>query len=79
MISHVETAFEDIVAFLARISPQEMIAFHPSERTQLRVETLLEKKHSGTLNADERLELDYFLMLEHIIRLAKARALNLIA
>ncbi len=70
------TAYDDIVSFLARINPSEVLAFHSSDKTQQRVEWLLERKHKTLLSANEQEELTYFLMLEHIIRLAKARALK---
>ena len=69
-------AFDEIIDFLAGYEPQRIINFHPSEKTQKRVELLLSKKHNGTLTEKEKSELDYFLMLEHIIRMAKARALK---
>lgn len=73
------TAFDEIIDFLAGHNPQKVIQFHPSEKTQQRVEFLLEKKKIGSLSDKEKSELDYFLMLEHIIRLAKARALKSLA
>lgn len=53
--------------------------FHPSTETQKRVELLLGKKREDILSESEKSELEHFLMLEHIIRLAKARALKYLA
>lgn len=39
---------------------------------------LLEKERGGKITAEEKKELDYFLMLEHIMRLAKAKARKLL-
>jgi len=73
------TAFDEIIDFLAGHNPQKVINFHPSDKTQKRVEFLIEKKQENSLSNKEKSELDYFLMLEHIIRLAKARALKSLA
>ena len=75
----VEHVFDEIIDFIAGHQPQKIIDFHPSEKTQKRVELLLSKKHEGILTDSEKSELNYFLMLEHIIRLAKARALKQLA
>jgi hypothetical protein len=75
-VNHV---FDEIVDFIAGHHPERVIHFHPSEETQKRVELLLAKKHDNQLTESEKSELNYFLMLEHIIRLAKARALKQLA
>lgn len=71
--------FDEFIDFLAGYEPQRIINYHPSDKTQKRVEKLLTKKHNNQLSKKEQNELDYFLMLEHIIRLAKARALKSLA
>jgi len=71
--------FDEFVDFLAGYEPERILNYHPSAKTQRRVEKLLSKKHDKQLSTKEQHELDYFLMLEHIIRLAKARALKSLA
>ena len=68
--------FDEIIDFLIGDVPDRILSFHPSDKTQKRVELLLRKKHSNDLYIKEKSELEYYLMLEHIIRLAKARALK---
>jgi hypothetical protein len=51
-----------------------VIQFHPSREAQERVAQLIERKKEGTLAANEEAELGHFMELEHIIRMAKARA-----
>lgn len=75
----VNSAFDEIIDFLAGHQPQKIVDFHPSKETQQRVESLLDKKRAAELNSSEKSELDHYLMLEHIIRLAKARALTYLA
>lgn len=73
----VETrVFDEIIDFIAGYEPEKVLQFHPSAKTQERVEMLLEKKQENLLTEKEASELEYFLILEHIIRLAKARALK---
>jgi hypothetical protein len=40
---------------------------------------LLSKNEEGSLAAEERAELDQFLELEHILRIAKARARQILS
>jgi hypothetical protein len=68
-------AYEEIVDFIAAgTTPQEVIAFRPSEQSQERVTDLLTREKEGLLSATEKSELDHYLQIEHLMRLAKARA-----
>jgi hypothetical protein len=68
-------AYDEIVDFLAGgASPRELIAFRPSEFSRLRVAELIAAEKSGNLSEDERSELTHFLAIEHLMRLARARA-----
>jgi hypothetical protein len=48
----------------------------PSESTRQRIADLIAREKSSGLNAEETSELDHFLQLEHLMRLAKARLLS---
>ncbi len=68
-------AYEEVIDFLAAgTSPGNIVAFQPSEEAKQRVAQLIEREKSVTLTADEKSELDHYLQLEHLMRLAKARA-----
>lgn len=68
-------AYEEIVDFIAAgTSPQNVIAFRPSEGSRQRVWELVAREKTGGLSQDETSELEHYLQLEHIMRLAKARA-----
>lgn len=68
-------AFEEVVDFIAAgTTPQNVIAFRPSEAAQERVEDLLALEKDDKLEPAEKSELDHYLHLEHLMRLAKARA-----
>jgi hypothetical protein len=60
-------------------TPESVASFHPSEALQFRVSELLLKNEAGSLTAEERAELDQFLELEHILRIAKARARQILS
>jgi hypothetical protein len=68
-------AYEEVVDFIARGgSPGTVVAFRPSEEARARVAALVAREKAAGLTADEKSELDHYLQLEHIMRLAKARA-----
>ena len=67
--------YEEVVDFIAAgSSPDDVIGFHPSETASQRVMDLLERAKSSALTPDEQSELDHYFQLEHLMRLAKARA-----
>jgi hypothetical protein len=65
----------DILETLARLpGPEEILALRPSETLQARINTLLEKNRSTRLLPEEEREWEQYEFLEHILRLAKAKA-----
>jgi hypothetical protein len=66
--------FEFIDFIAAGTTPEQILAFRPSSMAQQRVEELIEREKDDHLSPDEKSELDYFFQLEHIFRVAKARA-----
>ena len=71
--------YEEIIEFIASLSPREVIEFKPSEVARHRVGKLIERQKTAPLPADEKTELDHYLEIEHLMRLAKARARQLLA
>ena len=68
-------AYEEIVDFIAAgTSPQNVIAFRPSKEARERVWELVRREKTEGLSPEETAELEHYLQLEHIMRLAKARA-----
>ena len=68
-------AYEEIIDFIAGgSSPRSVVAFRPSQRAQDRVAELLAREKSEGLTPDEFSELEHYSQLEHIMRMAKARA-----
>jgi hypothetical protein len=73
-------AYTEIIDFIAGgSSPRSVVAFRPSPRTQQRVATLLAREKSDGLTPEEASELEHYSQLEHIMRLAKARAQRLLS
>lgn len=67
--------YEEIIDFLAAgTTPDSLIAFRPSEAAKQRVEELIRREKLSTLSVEETDELNHYMQLEHIMRLAKARA-----
>ncbi len=69
---------EEIINFIAAANPAQVAAFRPSEAANRRVEDLVAKEKETGLTAEEKAELDYYFVLEHLMRLAKARAYQLL-
>lgn len=68
-------AYEEVIDFIAAgTTPQNVIAFRPSDNSQKRITELLERKKNDELTSAESSELEHYLQLEHLMRLAKARA-----
>ena len=68
-------AYEEVIEFIAAgTSPNKLIAFEPSDVVKDRVADLICKEKTSVLSSDEKSELDHYMQLEHLMRLAKARA-----
>lgn len=57
-------------------TPEEVLQIKPSVELQDRVSELLDRSKRGEISGQEENELDRYLMLEHIVRLAKAHAIK---
>jgi hypothetical protein len=65
----------DVLELLASLpTPKDVLALHPSERLQRRVDELLEKSRTGALSEAEEAEWERYEYLEHLVRMAKASA-----
>jgi hypothetical protein len=68
-------AYEEIIDFIAAgTTPDTLVGFKPSSETKQRVAALIEQEKTSFLSSDEKSELDHYMQLEHLMRLAKARA-----
>ena len=55
-------------------TPERVLALRPSPRLQARASNLLARSKRGELTRQEEAELERYLMLEHLVRLAKTHA-----
>ncbi len=68
-------AYEEIVEFIAGgTTPDAVARFEASRETRERVADLIHREKTTGLAPDETSELDHYLKIEHLMRLAKARA-----
>ena len=68
-------AYEEVIEFIAAGStPERVVSFRPSPATRARVADLIDREKTIGLLAEEKSELDHYMQLEHLMRLAKARA-----
>jgi hypothetical protein len=79
-MSSASPAYFEIIEFIAAgTTPEGVAHFHPSPEAQKRVTELIEREKASSLSADEMAELDHFMELEHILRMAKAKARQILA
>ena len=68
-------AYDEIVDFIAAGSNSRSVTeFHPSETAKARVMELIVRAKAGAITPEENSELECYQQIEHIMRLAKARA-----
>ncbi len=68
-------AYDEVVGLIASgPTTREVAEFRPSDVTRRRVADLVGREKLGGLTLAEAAELDRYLTLEHLMRLAKARA-----
>ncbi len=69
-----------IIDFIAAgTTPEAVVHFRPSAQAQQRVSELIEREKESGLSPDEKAELDHFMELEHILRVAKAKARQILS
>ena len=67
--------YDEVIDFIAAGStPQQVVAFAPSEAVREQAANLIHRQKNEGLNPDETSELEHFLQIEHVMRMAKARA-----
>ena len=68
-------AYDEFVDFIANgTTPQAVVDFQPSTETKEQVADLIRRQKTQSLSPEETAELNHYLQIEHLMRLAKARA-----
>jgi len=75
-VSHDADAAAIIAVLASQPTPEQVLALKPSDAMQDRVSELLRRSKIGGLSRAEESELDRYLYLEHLVRLARAHALS---
>lgn len=71
----VPRVYNEVIDFIAAGStPGRVAAFRPSDAARARVAELVVRAREHALSDEETSELQHYLELEHLMRLAKARA-----
>jgi hypothetical protein len=71
------TGLNDVLETLASLpTPEEVLALRPTAAVQNRLEELLDRNRNGSLSVEELTEWERYEYIEHLVRLAKARALQ---
>lgn len=73
------SVYDSVADFIANMNPQKVMEFKADPEMQDRLEELLERERSVGLDNQEKDELDHYILLERLIRLAKAKAQHLLA
>ncbi len=72
--------YAEIIDFIAAgTTPQSVADFLPSAESQRMLASLMEREKRGALSVEEKAEIDHFMELEHILRMAKARARQIVS
>lgn len=72
--------YEEVFEFLTSTpTPEQIIAFRPSDAAQERIRYLLDVNRNGILTAEERVELDELSQIEHFMRMLKIWARRKVA
>ncbi|MDZ7900814.1 MAG: hypothetical protein U5N85_22655 [Arcicella sp.] len=70
----VYNAYDQIAGLIAELNPAKVMALKANKELQMRFEDLVSKSKESNLNNAEKDELDHYIVLERLIRLAKIRS-----
>ncbi len=69
------SAYQEVIEFIASgPSTLDVAQYQATSEQKARVQDLITREKAATLTEMEKSELDHYLELEHLMRLAKARA-----
>ncbi|MDZ4680383.1 MAG: hypothetical protein SH848_12345 [Saprospiraceae bacterium] len=70
----VQTVYDHVADFIASMDPKRVLEMKAPEAMSIRLEDLIDKEKEGMLTTEEKDELDHYIVLERLIRLAKVHA-----
>ena len=66
--------YDQVADLMASLAPEKVLKLKASAEMQARFELLVDKSRDGELTTQEKDELDHYVVLERLMRLAKIRA-----
>lgn len=72
----VYNVYDQLAGLIAKLNPTQVQSLKATPEMQERLEWLIEKSKNNELDKREKDELDHFIVLERLIRLAKLRSFN---
>lgn len=69
-----QVALEIARFLIGRPTPEQIVAFHPSQEATDHFYALIDAERAGSITDEERAELNSCINLEHMMRLIKAEA-----
>lgn len=73
-------AYLEIIDFIAAgTTPEAVVHLRPSAEAQQILTNLIEREKENALSPEEKAELEHFTELEHILRMAKAKARQILS
>ena len=76
MVVEYNSVYDELAQFLASLSPRRVLAYKSSSKAQERINLLLLKNKEVGLNVEENVKIERYMSVEHIVRLAKTKALQ---
>jgi phosphate uptake regulator len=70
----VQTMYDHIADAIAAMNPEKVLELHAPQAATDRLYALIHKEKTTSLTPSEKDELDHYLVLERLIRLAKTHA-----
>lgn len=67
------SVYDEVADLIATLNPSKLTALKATDAVQQRFELLVEKSKEQTITNTEKDELDHYVVLERLIRLAKIR------
>jgi uncharacterized protein YnzC (UPF0291/DUF896 family) len=68
------SVYDQVAELLASLEPAKILAMKANPELQTRLDFLVEKSKNQSLTKQEKDELDHYIVLERLIRLAKIRS-----
>ena len=73
-VSYIYSAYDQIAIILAKLGPEEVMKLKATDEMQKRMELLLKKSRENAITKEEKDELDHYIVLERLVRMAKIRS-----